>query len=161
MAVGNSQGVRKSVLLLHLIAVGAVFGGDLALVSLGLAALGGMDPVMIYPAAHAVVQRLLLPGALLTLATGLGLGIVTSWGLFKHGWVVAKLVITVALSAAITFILLPGLEAAAAAASDGAASRNPLLVGPVAATMLLFVAMALGVFKPVRSRQARMIPGRA
>lgn len=157
MMVAKSS-ARKALLLSHFVAIGGVFGADLALVTMGLAAAGGMDPLMIFPAAHAVVQKLLLPMGLLTLATGIGLGLATPWGLFKHGWVMAKLAITLALSVAIIFILLPGLEAAAAAASTGAVVRNPLAVGPVGASLLLLISMALAVFKPVRRAQRKLVP---
>ena len=139
---------RKTLLAAHVTAIAGVVGADLALVTLGLAALGGADPATVFPAAAVIASGLVLPFALAALVTGIVLALVTRWGLLRYWWVTIKLVITVALTAAVLFVLVPGLEATAHAARQGAVARNPLLVGPVAASLLLFAALLLFVFKP-------------
>lgn len=156
MSIRLSSTPRKWLNIVHLLAIAGVFGGDLALVTLGIAAAGGLDPAIAFPAAHALVQRLLLPMALLTLVSGIALSVATPWGLFKHGWVMLKLFIVLGLTSAIIFILMPGLESAAAGArATGTLARNPLLVGPVGASALVLLALILGVLKPsFRSRKS-------
>jgi hypothetical protein len=85
---------RKLLLTVHVVATVSVLGTDLVLLLLGLASLGGANPLTIYPAAYLVAARLIAPLALLSLGTGLLLGILTPWGLFNYWWVTIKLVIT-------------------------------------------------------------------
>lgn len=150
----SARRLRVPLLTFHIAATAGVFGADLALVALGAAGFSGADPVTIYPAARLVGEVLALPLALASLASGVALALTTSWGLFKFWWVTIKLAITVLLSAALLFVLVPGLEAAAGAAvgqpltGQSMAPRAPLLIGPAAATALLLIAMALSVFKP-------------
>jgi hypothetical protein len=145
---------RKLLLTVHVVATVSVLGTDLVLLLLGLASLGGADPRMIYPAAHLVAARLVAPLALISLGTGLLLGILTQWGLFTYWWVTIKLAITTALTAVVFFVLVPRLGAAADAVSGSAshtltsAERLPLVIAPAVASTLLLLAVVLAIFKP-------------
>lgn len=77
---------RKRALLrtVHIGATVSVLGADLALLSLGLSGLRGADPLTIYPAAHLVAERVIVPLAFLSLGTGVLLGLLTPWGLTRH-----------------------------------------------------------------------------
>lgn len=87
---------------------------------------------------------LTVPLGLLAGATGLVLSIGTKWGILRHGWVVAKIVITLVLL--ITDPLLIARGAHDATISGNAAGT---LFGPVFAhVVLLTVATILSVFKP-------------
>jgi len=89
---------RKLLLTVHVAATVSVLGTDLVLPVLGLSSLSGADPRAIYPAAYLVGARLVAPLALLSLTTGLLLGVLTPWGLFKYWWVTIKLAITTVLT---------------------------------------------------------------
>lgn len=145
---------RKLLLTIHVAATVSVLGTDLVLLLLGLASLSGADSRTIYPAAYLVGARLVAPLAVLSLSTGLLLGILTPWGLFKYWWVTIKLVITVTLTGVVLFVLIPRLGAAAEAVSGPAprllasAERLPLTIAPLLASTLLLLMVALAIFKP-------------
>jgi hypothetical protein len=132
----------------------SVLGADLALLSLGVSGLLGAEPVMIYPAAHLVAERVIVPLALLSLGTGVLLGLLTPWGLFRHLWITIKLGITLLLTAAVLFVLVPGLGATAEGilgptpAGPNVIARAPLVIAPVVASTLIVVALVLAIFKP-------------
>jgi hypothetical protein len=145
---------RKLLLTVHVAATVSVLGADLVLLLLGLSSLSGADPRTIYPAAHLVGARLVAPLAVLSLSTGLLLGILTSWGLFKYWWVTIKLAITTVLTGVVLFVLVPRLGAAADAVSGPApslltsAERLPLVIAPALASTLLVLMVLLAIFKP-------------
>lgn len=145
---------RKPLLALHIIATVSVLGADLTLLTLGIASLGGADPQTIYPAAHLVSAYLVTPLALLALGSGLLLGKLTQWGLFRYWWVTIKLTITVIMTLVVLLILDPrlGTIAATVAAPGGASlpigQRVLLVIAPALASSLLLLNVVLGVFKP-------------
>jgi hypothetical protein len=145
---------RKLLLTVHIIATVSVLGTDLVLLLLGLASLNGTDPRAIYPAAHLVAARLVAPLAVLSLGTGLLLGSLTPWGLFRYWWVTIKLAITTVLTAVVLFVLVPRLGAAADTVTGPAsqmltnAERLPLAIAPAVASTLLLLAVVLAIFKP-------------
>jgi hypothetical protein len=144
---------RKLLLIVHVTASVGVLGADLSLLVLGIASIGGADPVAVYPAAWLISAWLIAPLALTALVTGLALGLLTQWHLFTYWWVVIKLAIVVILTGAVLFVLVPMLGATADAVTGtrpqlDATERLPLLIAPVAASTLLVVAIVLAVFKP-------------
>ena len=145
---------RKLLLTVHVAATVSVLGTDLVLLALGIASLDGADPRTMYPAAHLVGAWLVAPLAVLSLGTGLLLGILTPWGLLRYWWVTIKLALTVVLTGVVLFVLVPRLGAAAAAV-DGPATgvltigeRLPLVVAPAVASTLLALNVVLAIFKP-------------
>ncbi|MPZ56025.1 MAG: hypothetical protein GEU91_05885 [Rhizobiales bacterium] len=62
---------RNALVAVHVGASVSVLGTDLVLLALGIASVGGADPVTIYPAARMIGAWLLTPLALIALATGL------------------------------------------------------------------------------------------
>jgi hypothetical protein len=145
---------RKLLVTLHVIATVSVLGADLVLLALGIFGMGGLEARAIYPIAHLVAAWLVAPLAALSLGTGLLLGALTPWGLFRYWWVTIKLAITVLLTGAVLFVLVPRLGAAADAVTGIAprpltnAERVPLLAAPAVASGLLMLSVALAVFKP-------------
>jgi hypothetical protein len=148
-----SQPWRKLVLTVHVATSVGALGANMSLLALGAASVAGADPVTIYPAARLVGVRLIAPLAVIALVTGLALGLLTQWGLFRYWWVTIKLATVVVLKGAALFVLVPALDATAEAVTGatpqlGARERLPLLIAPAAASALLAVAVALAVFKP-------------
>jgi hypothetical protein len=138
----------------HIGATGSVLGADLALLTLGLSGLVGADPLTIYPAARLVAARVIVPLALVSLGTGVLLAVLTPWGLFRHLWITMKLAIVLLLTAAVLFVLVPGLGTTAAQVlalptpAPGAVSPMPLVIAPAVASTLIGVALVLAVIKP-------------
>jgi hypothetical protein len=145
---------RRLLLTVHVAASVSVLGADLVLLALGVASVGGADPVTIYPAASLVAAWLVQPLAFSALASGLALGLLTPWGLFTYWWVTIKLGIVAVLTGVVLFVLVPALGATADAVTRltprllGAGERLPLLIAPATASVLLVVALALAIFKP-------------
>ena len=100
------------------------------------------------------VANLCIQLALISLGTGLLLGVLSPWGLFTYWWVTIKLAITAALTAVVWFVLVPRLSAAADTVTGPAshiltsAERLPLAIAPVVASTLLLLAVVLAIFKP-------------
>lgn len=94
----------------------------------------------------------LVPLAHVSLLSGLALCLGTAWGVFRHYWVVSKLVITVFATGILLAYMATFREMAGIAADsqvDLAAVRNPSpLVHGVLALALLLAATWLGVYKP-------------
>jgi len=82
---------RKLLLAVHVAASVSVLGTDLALLALGIASVGGADPVTIYPAARLVGGKPLSAGERLPLliapaAASALLAIALALAIFKPGW---------------------------------------------------------------------------
>lgn len=154
-SVTLSAAWRKLLLTAHVAATVSVLGTDLVLLLLGLSSLSGADPRTLYPAAYLVGARLVAPLAVLSLSTGLLLGLLTPWGLFKYWWVTIKLAITTMLTGVVLFVLVPRLAVAAEVVSGPAqrlltnTERLPLAIAPALASALLLLMVALAIFKPL------------
>ena len=140
--------------MVHVLTTVGVFGADLVLLALGVFSLLGADPVMVYPAAHVIDAVVVQPLAVVSLATGIALALLTRWGLFLYWWTAIKFAITAALTGVVVLVLVPRLAAAADAATAlaphtfTAAERIPLVVAPAVASLLLVVNVALAIYKP-------------
>jgi hypothetical protein len=160
-----SQPWRNLLLGGHIAATVSVLGADLALLTLVASGLFGSEPRTIYPAAQLIGATVVAPLAVASLGTGVLLGLLTGWGLFRYWWVTIKLAITALLTAAVLIVLLPSLgRAADAAVAVGPSidSQPVLLAAPALASTLLLVALFLAVVKPgwrLRSGPAAHTPG--
>jgi hypothetical protein len=152
---------RKLLLVVHLVAAVGWVGAELVLLALAVSGVRGTDPRTVYPAAGLVGAWLVAPLALVTLGTGLLQGLLTPWGLIRHWWVTIKLALTTLMTGLVFFALLPGLRAAAGAATGSgtagaaigsgaltAAERAQFLVPPSVASSLLVLNVILSVYKP-------------
>jgi hypothetical protein len=124
-------------------------------VFLVLAAIGLTSPdAQTARGAYLVMERaawlVLLPIALASLASGIIQSLITPWGLFRHYWVIFKLLInlfavTVLLMYMDTFRSLADV----AAGAELSAVRNPSpLLHAILALVLLLVALVLAIYKP-------------
>jgi hypothetical protein len=135
---------RKGLLVTHVAASGMWLGMDIVMGVLVLTALG--DP----PQAGTYYQALaqfavwpLLTVGLLSLTSGVLLGLGTKYGLLRYWWVATKLGMNVVLCVLVLFALRPGVLAAAAGQPDGT-----LIFPPIVSTATLLFAVVLSVFKP-------------
>ncbi|MGH3071219.1 MAG: DUF2269 domain-containing protein [Gaiellaceae bacterium] len=148
-------GLRKLALTAHVAASVGWLGAVAAFLAVAIVGLTSDDPgtargayLVMKPAAWFV----LVPLAFASLLTGLVQSLGSSWGLFRHYWVVFKLLIAVVA----TFVLLLYMETFALMARVAADPRADLGVvqneSPVLhaalALVLLLVATILAVYKP-------------
>jgi len=111
----------------------------------------------------------LVPLALASLLSGLVVSLVTPWGLFRHYWVIFKLLITVVATTVLliymeTFGVMARTAADPSVGLDAVRNASPLQHAALAA-MLLLLATILAVHKPrgmtrygQRQRQRRARP---
>lgn len=96
----------------------------------------------------------LIPLALASLLTGVVQALGTTWGLFRHYWVLAKLLITVVASVVLllytqTLSYLADLAAQTKPSADLGGLRTPSpIIHAAAAVLLLLLATVLAVYKP-------------
>ena len=148
------RGLRKLVLLTHVVASVGWIGAVAAYLALVIAALTSDSAATVQGAfvAMELVYFALVPLAATALLTGLTQSLGSSWGLFRHYWVVVKLVLTVV---AITVMLfnLSGVSSHAdhVTHSPGADMHSEAvhqLQHAGVGLVMLLVAATLGLYKP-------------
>jgi hypothetical protein len=148
---------RRLALTLHVgVSVGWL-GAVLAFLVLAVRGLRSADPVEVqasYIAMDLVAWQAILPLSLASLASGLVQGLGTPWGVLRHYWVAAKLLITLAATAFLLLHLQPvahlGEAAREGPLDEGghAATRLQLVVNAAGAAAGLACALLLSVLKP-------------
>ena len=149
--------LRKLALTAHIISSVGLLGSIAAFLILAIAGLNSVDTLLIraaYLAMDLMARFIIVPLALASLLTGLVQSLGTHWGLFRHYWVLAKLVLT----AFATTILLIKLRMIGHAADLAAEAILPLAdlrtVGTelrfhaAAGLVVLLVPAILSVYKP-------------
>lgn len=97
----------------------------------------------------------ILPFSLVSLATGVLQALGTAWGLFRHYWVLVKLLLTLVATAVLLLKLAPieNLATAAVALSFSTDAlpelKVSLLVHSAAGLVVLLVASLLAIYKPI------------
>lgn len=150
-------GVRKAVLVLHLLGIGAWLGIDVVVGIMAAVGTGSSDSGARGLALQVIGTYLagpMLAAAVIVLATGLVLGWGTKWGLVRFWWVVVKLVLNVVLVALIMFVLMPGMGEVRAIgeilAETGRLTGDvsDLRFPPAVSLTALTIAVVLSVYKP-------------
>lgn len=147
---------RKLALTVHITASVGWLGAVLVFLPLAIVGLTSPDPRTVravYVTMEPAAWYALVPLAVASLLTGLIQSLGTTWGLFRHYWVLTKLLIN--LGAIVVLLMytqtLGYLASVAAAAPDPAPDvlRSPsVLMHSVLAVMLLLLATMLAVYKP-------------
>jgi len=133
-------------------------GAVAVFLALSVAGLSSQDPQVVraaYLAMESIVWFVLVPLSLASLLSGLLQSLTTKWGLFRHYWVLIKLVINV-VATIVLLLYTQTLDHLAGVAADTVSSRGDLseLQTPSptlhagAALLLLLVAVTLSVYKP-------------
>ena len=152
-----SRGRYKAALVAHIIASGAWIGIDVIVAVLVITGRFGGDPALrslAYRALAAFVVWPMLAAGLLSLATGLVLGLAATWGLLRYWWVAVKLALNLVLCTLILVVLQPGMDEVdgygrdlLAGSPDPAAVSN-LFFPPTVSLTTLILATMLAVVKP-------------
>lgn len=146
---------RKLLLAVHVASSIGWFGALAAFIALATTGRVSGDPELVracYLVMKIIMVFVILPFGPVALTTGVTLGMLTSWGLVRHYWVLLKLVIT----SIATFLLIvhvtPVQILSDAAANGTLSTRNWIQVQILAfacgALMMVSTSMTLAVFKP-------------
>jgi hypothetical protein len=163
--------LRKLLLTTHILASVGWLGAVAAFLALAVAGLTSRDAQLVrggYLVMGVLAWWIILPLCLASLATGVVQSLGTVWGLFRHYWVVVKLVINLASTLILLVHLRPiGRIVGLAAASDFVPRdhlqlRTQMAVASGLAVAALLLATVLSVYKPrgltpygARQRSAR------
>jgi hypothetical protein len=150
-----SPRIRKFALIAHITSTVGWLGAIVSFLVLAIVALTSNDAQFVrgaYLAMELSGLYVLVPFCIVSLATGLIMSLGSSWGLFRHYWVLVKFAITV-VSAIILFMYTQTLNSLGDLARDATVPidhlQNP---SPVlhsgAAVLALLVNTVLSVYKP-------------
>ncbi|MBA3746525.1 MAG: hypothetical protein H0W96_03415 [Solirubrobacterales bacterium] len=150
--------LRKFALAAHVISSVGWLGTVITVLALAIAGATSEDPQTVraaYLAMELTAWSALVPLALASLTTGIVQSLGTKWGLLRHYWVLAKLVITVLATVVLllytrTLDQLAGVAARAALSSEDLALLHTpsVVLHAGVALLLLLVATTLAIYKP-------------
>ncbi len=150
-------GFRKLILTAHITSSVGWLGAVAGFLALAITALNGKDAQMVraaYLSMALIARFIIVPLAFASLLTGIIQALGTPWGLFRHYWILVKLLLT--LFATVVLLLktpLIGYAARQAAAlalssTDLNAAGRELLIHSAGGLMVLLVVTTLSVYKP-------------
>ena len=144
--------VRKAVLTAHVGTSVGWLGSVVAYLALDLAAVTSGDPEVsraAFVAMELVVVSAVVPLALAAVVIGVVNALGTTWGLFRHWWVVVKLLLT-SVATAVLLLQVPGIRSMAAAARSGTdPSDLPGTLGhSIGGLVVLVLVTVLSTYKP-------------
>ena len=147
--------IRKAALVAHVVCSVGWLGMVLAFIAMAVMGIVSADEMAVrgtYRVMEQVAWWALVPLAVASLVTGVLQSLGTTWGLFRHYWVVFKLGLTVVATGVLVLYMQTFEYLARVAADPGVgleAVRNfsPVLHS-VAAALVLLVATVLAVYKP-------------
>jgi putative copper export protein len=149
--------VRKLALTAHVTSSVGWLGAVAAFLALAAAGLTRQDAQMVraaYLAMELIAWFVIVPLCLASLLTGFVSSLGTTWGLFRHYWVVVKLLMTLPATILLLVHMQPIGRIADAAAeralsgTDFGELRIQLAAEAGAALLVLLVATILSVYKP-------------
>lgn len=152
-----TPGLRKLALTAHITSSVGWIGAVAAFLALAIAGLTSQNVQIVraaYTAMELTARFVIVPLAFASLLSGLIQSLGTPWGLFRHYWVLVKLVLTIFA----TIVLLKKMPLIGYAArratetplssADLRAGGIPLAVHAAGGIMVLLVATILSVYKP-------------
>ncbi len=151
-----TPGTRKLALVAHITTSVGWLGAVASFLAVAIAGLIRQDPATTsaaYLAMELVGWFVIVPLSFASLLTGIVSSLGTTWGLFRHYWVVAKITVTIPATVLLLFHLQP-IGTISSAALAGASGVNPgelriqLVAEAGAAILVLLVATILSVYKP-------------
>lgn len=149
--------LRKLALTVHVTSSVGWLGAVASFLALAVAGLTSPDAQVVraaYVATEVTTWLVIVPLSVAALLTGLVQSLGTPWGLFRHYWVLAKLVLTLLATLLLLLHTQPiGYVAAVAAETtlsggDLRGLRIQLVADAGAALLVLLVTTALSVYKP-------------
>jgi hypothetical protein len=147
-----SAGLRKLVLTAHVTTSVGWVGAVAAYLALDVTAASSHDVEVVrsaYVAMQVLVAAVIVPLALATVAIGVVNALGTPWGLVRHYWVLAKLLLTV-LATGVLLLEAQAVDAMARVARSPADPRDlpGSLPHSIGGLVVLLVVTALSIYKP-------------
>jgi hypothetical protein len=150
-----AKALRRFTFTAHITSSVGWLGAVVAFLALAVIGLTSRDEATVrgaYLVMAPAAWFVLVPLAHASLLSGIAISLGTPWGLFRHYWVVLKLVITV-FATVILMIYMGTFRQMAGVAADPVMElglvRNPSpVVHAILAFVLLVIATVLGVYKP-------------
>ena len=149
--------LRKFVLTLHIASSVSLLGAIAAFLVLGITGLTSQDAQMVraaYLAMQPIARFVVVPLTIASLLTGLIQSLGTAWGLFRHYWVLVKLLLTV-FAATVLLLKMELIDYAARLAAETTLPRADLREAGIQLALhaagglsVLLVPTILSVFKP-------------
>jgi uncharacterized membrane protein len=149
-----SPRTRDLMLTLHVLTSIGWFGAVVVFLVLAIAGLASDQPRIVtasYLAMSVATGYVIVPLCLASLASGILQSVATRWGLFRHYWVVIKLVLTLLATAFLLLHTRPIAELAAGTVLPPATHRGmrvQLVFDASAGLVVLIAATVLAVYKP-------------
>jgi len=148
---------RKFALTAHITSSIGWFGAVAGFLALAIAGAASRDAQVMraaYPAMGLTYWYVIVPLGLASLLTGLVSSLGTEWGLFRHYWVLVKLLLTIPLTVLllmhtqpVSYMANAGIERTLSGADLGWL-RIQLVGDATAALLVLLVATILSVYRP-------------
>ncbi|PDT10225.1 hypothetical protein [Rhizobium sp. M1] len=150
-------GIRKLALIVHIVSSVGSLGAVAAFLALAVAGLSSENDRLVrsaYVATDVLARVVVVPLVLASLLSGLVQSLGTKWGLFRHYWVLAKLLLTL-LVAVVLLLQVKGIVYVAVESLESPVSntdlldlRRSLVVHAAGGLVVLLVTTALSVCKP-------------
>jgi hypothetical protein len=160
-----SPQLRKLLVAAHVLVAVGWFGVVVAKLVLEIWTVTTRDqelPRVAYAIIEVFDRAVFPPMAVGTLLTGIILSLGTAWGLFRHYWIVAKLVLTVAVI--VTGVVFVGAWVEQAIATGSETASMSLVSASLAHLLMLGAATVISVYKPwgrIRPDRRDPVPRRA
>lgn len=148
--------VRKFALTAHVTSSVGWLGAVAVFLALAIAGLTSKDAQMVraaYLAMELTTRFVIVPLCLASLLTGLISSLGTEWGLFRHYWILIKLLITILSTIGLLVHLQPisylaGVAAEITLSGGDHQAQIQLVIVASAAILALLVATTLSMYKP-------------
>jgi hypothetical protein len=149
-------GLRKFALAVHLTLSVGWIGAVAAYTALDVATVTSQDTQTLraaYLGMELIARQVVVPMALASLLTGLVMSLGTTWGLFRHYWVLISLLLTIVATAVLlvetqTISYFADMAADPATSGDELRGMGSTLAHSVGGTVMLLVVLVLNVYKP-------------
>ena len=152
-----TPGIRKLVLTAHVVFSVGSLGAVAVFLALAFAGLASQDAQMVraaYLAMEFTARFLILPLILASLLIGVVQSLATQWGLFRHYWVLAKLLLTV-VTVYVLLQQMDGISHVSGVAAETTLSNTDLLalrrslsIHAAGGLLVLLLITTLSVYKP-------------
>jgi hypothetical protein len=144
--------LRKAVLTTHVLTSVGWLGAVVAYLALDVTAATSRDVALVrtaYGAMELVVVSAIAPLALVAVVVGVVNALGTTWGLFRHWWVIVKLLLTL-VATTVLLLQVPTIRMLAEASRSGADPRDlpGTLAHSIGGLVVLVVVTVLSVYKP-------------
>lgn len=149
--------LRKFALALHVTSSVSLLGAIAAFLALAVTGLTSQNALMVcaaYPAMQLIARFVVIPLTFASLLTGLIQSLGTPWGLFRHYWVLVKLLLTV-FAATVLLLKIELIDHAARLATEKALPHADLgeagiqlVVHAAGGLLVLLVPVVLSIYKP-------------